>query len=138
MIRRPPRSTLFPYTTLFRSWVDDAPWGFAPFHYGRWTIVGGSWGWVPGPIRVRPWYAPALVVWTGSSPRIGWFPLGYGEPYIPSYRVSRDYFPTINVNNTRITNITYVTNNYYRVDNVRITNIHYVHENRVTIVDQKV
>src|SRR5260370_30918398 len=23
MIRRPPRSTLFPYTTLFRSYVDD-------------------------------------------------------------------------------------------------------------------
>src|SRR3989441_8929397 len=23
MIRRPPRSTLFPYTTLFRSWVDE-------------------------------------------------------------------------------------------------------------------
>src|SRR3712207_8082535 len=23
MIRRPPRSTLFPYTTLFRSWCDD-------------------------------------------------------------------------------------------------------------------
>src|SRR3712207_8266054 len=25
MIRRPPRSTLFPYTTLFRSADDDAP-----------------------------------------------------------------------------------------------------------------
>src|SRR5688572_32754411 len=25
MIRRPPRSTLFPYTTLFRSLVDEAP-----------------------------------------------------------------------------------------------------------------
>src|SRR3712207_7104161 len=25
MIRRPPRSTLFPYTTLFRSGVEDAP-----------------------------------------------------------------------------------------------------------------
>ena len=24
MIRRPPRSTLFPYTTLFRSWLSDA------------------------------------------------------------------------------------------------------------------
>src|SRR5256885_12176698 len=24
MIRRPPRSTLFPYTTLFRSWRGDA------------------------------------------------------------------------------------------------------------------
>src|SRR5256885_12932501 len=23
MIRRPPRSTLFPYTTLFRSWLTD-------------------------------------------------------------------------------------------------------------------
>src|SRR5688572_31359800 len=25
MIRRPPRSTLFPYTTLFRSGADEAP-----------------------------------------------------------------------------------------------------------------
>src|SRR2546422_9442009 len=25
MIRRPPRSTLFPYTTLFRSYFDDVP-----------------------------------------------------------------------------------------------------------------
>src|SRR2546430_10350687 len=25
MIRRPPRSTLFPYTTLFRSWTVDRP-----------------------------------------------------------------------------------------------------------------
>src|SRR5258705_2161358 len=25
MIRRPPRSTLFPYTTLFRSLVDECP-----------------------------------------------------------------------------------------------------------------
>src|SRR5215217_8531145 len=27
MIRRPPRSTLFPYTTLFRSRVDARRWG---------------------------------------------------------------------------------------------------------------
>src|SRR5262245_64508044 len=26
MIRRPPRSTLFPYTTLFRSLTTPAPW----------------------------------------------------------------------------------------------------------------
>src|SRR2546430_13431028 len=26
MIRRPPRSTLFPYTTLFRSHVGHVPW----------------------------------------------------------------------------------------------------------------
>ena len=31
------------------TWVDDEPWGFAPFHYGRWNNFGGRWGWVPGP-----------------------------------------------------------------------------------------
>src|SRR3712207_8614890 len=37
MIRRPPRSTLFPYTTLFRSWVLVAPPAKAAFpgHNGR-------------------------------------------------------------------------------------------------------
>src|SRR5882672_5433000 len=53
------------------TWVDDAPWGFAPFHYGRWVVVGGVWGWVPCPPRpavvtvayMRPVYAPALVAW---------------------------------------------------------------------------
>src|SRR3712207_7468234 len=30
MIRRPPRSTLFPYTTLFRSWCCSTPRSPAP------------------------------------------------------------------------------------------------------------
>ncbi|HVH85893.1 MAG TPA: DUF6600 domain-containing protein [Terriglobales bacterium] len=122
------------------TWVDDAPWGFAPFHYGRWVSVTGAWAWVPGPVNVRPCYAPALVAWVGSSGAgIGWFPLGYGEPYIPSYHVSRNYFQTVNVSNTRITNITYVTNNYYNVENVRITNIHYVNQtNAITVVNNDV
>src|SRR3712207_8299624 len=34
MIRRPPRSTLFPYTTLFRSWKDRGlAWGCAMPRY---------------------------------------------------------------------------------------------------------
>ena len=36
------------------TWVEDEPWGFAPFHYGRWAEVGGGWCWVPGPVVVRP------------------------------------------------------------------------------------
>ena len=48
------------------TWVDDAPWGYAPFHYGRWVFVGGGWAWVPGPVAVRPVYAPALVAWVGG------------------------------------------------------------------------
>lgn len=126
------------------TWVDDAPWGFAPFHYGRWVHFAGVWAWAPGPAYVRPVYAPALVAWVGSSGAgIGWFPLGYGEPYIPSYHVSRGYFETVNVSNTRITNITYVTNTYYNVNvnTVHITNIHYVNQSvpgGMTVVNNEV
>src|SRR2546427_4031882 len=33
MIRRPPRSTLFPYTTLFRSEMEGSPVGFTTFTF---------------------------------------------------------------------------------------------------------
>src|SRR3712207_9203394 len=49
MIRRPPRSTLFPYTTLFRSGRDS----------GRSPDVGWS----------KPWSEPCLFgLWTGRAP----------------------------------------------------------------------
>ena len=102
------------------TWVDYEPWGFAPFHYGRWVYAGGYWGWAPGPIYVRPYYAPALVAWFGGDFGIGvgfgvgfgWCPLGFGEPFIPWYGVSRGYFNQVNITNTRITNVTNITNIY--------------------------
>src|SRR2546426_5345859 len=39
MIRRPPRSTLFPYTTLFRS--DELPAGRARPTQGAWRVLHG-------------------------------------------------------------------------------------------------
>jgi hypothetical protein len=128
------------------TWVDDAPWGYAPCHYGRWVYAGGFWGWAPGPMVVaRPVYAPALVAWVGgphfgvglsfgAGGGVGWFALGWGEPYVPSYAVSRTYFQQVNVSNTHITNITNVTNNYYvsnnntTVVNNNIQNIHYANQ----------
>ena len=104
------------------TWVDYEPWGFAPFHYGRWVYAGGFWGWAPGPIYVRPYYAPALVAWFGGGGwgvgvgfggGFGWCPLGFGEPYIPWYGVSRGYFNRVNITNTRITNVN-ITNIYNR------------------------
>jgi hypothetical protein len=75
------------------TWVDAAPWGYAPFHYGRWARVGGRWGWCPGVFVARPVWAPALVGWVGGagwgvsvrvgSPVYGWVPLGWGEPLHP-------------------------------------------------------
>ena len=78
------------------TWVDYAPWGYAPFHYGRWAYVGGRWGWCPGAYVRRPAWAPALVAWYGGSgwgvsaagggPVYGWVPLGWRDPYVPSWR----------------------------------------------------
>jgi hypothetical protein len=76
------------------TWVGTEPWGWAPYHYGRWVFVNGFWGWAPGPVVVRPVYAPALVVFFGGSkvgagisvgggPLVGWVALGWGEPLVP-------------------------------------------------------
>lgn len=107
------------------TWVDNAPWGFAPFHYGRWARWHDSWCWVPGPRRVRPVYAPAMVAWVGGPAGgvgVGWFPLGPREVYVPGYHVSERYVRTINVTNTTIVNQTYITNVYEN----RVTNVTYV------------
>src|SRR3712207_9431763 len=59
MIRRPPRSTLFPYTTLFRSVQEAAP----PFHL------------------VTRWGKPMSVAMT-SAGRFGWYSDRRGYRYV--------------------------------------------------------
>jgi hypothetical protein len=115
------------------TWVDDQPWGFAPFHYGRWAYFNRGWGWIPGPRTVRPVYAPALVAFVGgagfglsvsSGPAIGWFALGPREVYVPPYSVSRNYFRQVNVSNTtvNVTNITNIYNNPAQVAQLNYVN----------------
>jgi hypothetical protein len=104
------------------TWIDHARWGFAPFHYGRWAYVRNRWCWVPGPRRLRPIYAPALVGWTGRSSvsvslafgGIGWFPLAPREVFVPHYRYSYRYGRNVNISNTIIINNTTFINNIYR------------------------
>ena len=107
------------------TWVDEAPWGFAPFHYGRWVYLQNVWGWAPGTYVARPVYAPALVAWMGGprlsvsisiggggGPPVGWFPLAPREVYVPSYSSSPRYVREINITNvTNVTNITTIVNN---------------------------
>ncbi len=135
------------------TWIDDAPWGFAPFHYGRWINYGGVWGWVPCPppaagvVYVRPVYAPALVAWVGgphfgvgiavgggmaAGVHVGWFPLGPREVYVPSYPVSRTYVTNVNVSNTTVN--TTVINNYYNTTIVNRNTT--VVNNNVTVIQQ--
>ncbi len=117
------------------TWVDDAPWGFAVSHYGRWANLGGTWGWVPGPVRAQPVYAPALVAFIGGGDfrlaissgnigSVGWFPLGPRDVYRPSYPVSRTYFNNVNTSNTTVNNTT-ITNVY---NNTSVTNVTYVNQ----------
>ena len=132
------------------TWVEDEPWGFAPFHYGRWASVNGGWWWVPGPVVVRPVWAPALVAFVGGGPGfrfsvgvgVGWFPLAPGEVFVPGYRVSRTYVNNVNITNTSV-NITKVTNVYNTVivnRSTTINNITYVNQhvnNGVTVVSHE-
>ncbi|WP_205882768.1 DUF6600 domain-containing protein, partial [Legionella anisa] len=116
------------------TWVDKEPWGFAPFHYGRWAYLERRWCWVPGPRYAQPVYAPALVVFVGGNnfnlrlstgaPGIAWFPLAPGEIYIPPATLGRNYFINVNTSNTQINN-TYVNNIYIN----RNTNIFYQNVN---------
>jgi hypothetical protein len=58
-------------------WVSDYPWGWAPFHYGRWAYLGTGWGWIPGRV-----YAPAWVSWRVGAPGFGF--VGWG-PMAPTW-----------------------------------------------------
>lgn len=120
------------------TWVDDSPWGWAPYHYGRWCWNDGYWGWAPGPVVVRPIYAPALVAFFGGHhsgvsvsvglPIVSWVALGWGEPVIPWWGpvgfVGRPHWsgwggPRV-VNNVVINNTTIVNvKNINRYDNFR-------------------
>ncbi len=131
------------------TWVDAQPWGFAPFHYGRWAYVGNTWGWVPGPVVVRPVYAPALVGFVGGGgfgvsigfgegfAGVAWFPLGPRDVFVPSYRCSPRYWQNVNVTNTRVVTVTQVTNVYNaaRVNNfTSVANVHYTYEKNTAAV----
>src|SRR5256885_16815223 len=67
MIRRPPRSTLFPYTTLFRSWASspvagDPVWsdGTLPFRGKVVGMASASPGGLGG-LRAQSHLAPLLL-----------------------------------------------------------------------------
>lgn len=107
------------------SWVGHEPWGFAPFHYGRWVHHRGMWGWVPGERIARPVYAPAMVAWVGtpgvslslsigSPPKVGWFPLAPREVYIPIYRSSPNHVRRINITHVpHVANVANIVSNPY-------------------------
>jgi hypothetical protein len=103
------------------TWIDDAPWGFAPSHYGRWAMINSRWAWVPGRLGLRPIYAPALVAFIGGGstsawsipiaagrPGVAWFPLAPGEPWQPGFKASAAYVSNVNRNMAPVAGTGYV------------------------------
>ncbi len=128
------------------TWVDADAWGFAPFHYGRWTDLGSRWGWIPGPSAASPVYAPAMVAFVGGASfsneagaaLSGWIPLGAGEPFYPAYACSAACFKEVNLSNLsearsnprRIPASSYYT--YYH-SRAGFRSIHYAQQKAATI-----
>jgi hypothetical protein len=112
------------------SWVGYEPWGFAPYHYGRWAFIGGSWGWCPGPFFGPPIYGPAFVGFFGGGWNwgfglgfgVGWFPLGWGEPFFPWFPCSHGFINVINVHNTFIRNVNVLNNRNFNFVNAHNLN----------------
>lgn len=127
-----------PYSDGYWNWVDPwgwtwvgyEPWGFAPYHYGRWAFIGGRWGWCPGPYYGYPVYGPAFVGWLGGGWGfgfgvgfgVGWFPLGWGEPFFPWFGCSHNFINIINVHNTVINNVNIL--NVNNIHNINFVNAH--------------
>jgi hypothetical protein len=73
-------------------WVSDYPWGWAPFHYGRWAYDDYyGWLWVPN----NEW-GPAWVTWRRSEGYYGWAPMGPGitveVSFGDGYRVPNEHW----------------------------------------------
>ncbi len=115
-------------TDYGNTWVSSYPWGWACFHYGRWTYDGYyGWVWIPGTT-----WGPAWVSWRGNDSYYGWAPLGpgfemgmtFGNYYCPDdwwvfippmYLYDHHYYHYWNGprdNHTIIYNTTVVNNTY--------------------------
>jgi hypothetical protein len=68
---RPYTNGRWVYTDAGWTWISEEPFGWATYHYGRWTRLRNiGWIWVPG----DEW-APAWVSWRKSNDYVGWAPL---------------------------------------------------------------
>src|SRR2546430_11474315 len=72
MIRRPPRSTLFPYTTLFRSYYVGAAAG------GGWKTTDGGDSW-EAVFKDQPTASIGAIALAPSNPNLVWVGTGEGN-----------------------------------------------------------
>lgn len=95
---RPYSDGRWAYTEAGWTWVSNEDFGWATYHYGRWTkLRNRGWVWVPG----YEW-APAWVSWRTNDEYIGWAPLppeavwnasqGFNVTVDANYDIGPDYY----------------------------------------------
>ena len=83
------------------TWVDQAPWGYAPFHYGRWVTIGNRWCWWPGGLlrasdmgaragRLRRWQPHKRQFWWTCSRLVSARPVAPLSPALSAQQQVRD------------------------------------------------
>jgi len=79
-------------------WLSFEPWGWVPYHFGRWAVVSGiGWCWVP-PVRGDVYWGPGYVGWYTTGSNVGWTPLAPGEVFYGHRNYGR-----LSVNITNVT-----------------------------------
>ena len=100
------------------TWIADEPWGYAPYHYGRWAYANSQrWVWVPEDCRTNPVYAPALVTFIPlqQTHQIAWAPLGPGERYVSRY-YDADFQPRYFASGRVVTEVVNIEHNYVNLN----------------------
>jgi len=130
------------------TWVSDYRWGWATFHYGRWTFDDYlGWMWIPG----YEW-APAWVTWGSYDDNWGWAPLGpeinvsinfnwhapdFWWTFVPCrHFYSDNWHSYIYDRPVYVNNITYITNIYDSDNNHRRNNNSWFYGPRVNEVER--
>ena len=119
------------YTAEGWTWVSDYPWGWAPFHYGRWyydQVYGSIW--VPDNV-----WGPGWVDWRRSDGYYGWSPMrpsfgmGHNVRY-GGWRFVRDRdFGRRDINNYYVSNHTTILKNSTVINNIHTDKVHNVSYN---------
>ncbi len=88
-------------------WVGSESWGWAPYHYGRWSFgVNVGWFWVP-PVTSEVYWSPGYVGWVRTPDYVAWVPLAPGDIYYGRGHYGRNSvnITNVNINQVNITNV---------------------------------
>jgi hypothetical protein len=61
------------YGNLGWTWISAEPWGWLPYHYGKWFFTTHGWAWSPNPVRR---FNPGAVDWIKVNGKTAWVPAG--------------------------------------------------------------